>query len=169
MVLKGRAQGFIAWLAMKCSSFCGMKVCTSGRSAAASIGRDQYTSVKEANCLLERMGLAKSWEIGVTGNLWDIAHHVFRIFQHQRDPSMYIFILHPLGPYAFANLWQHALVYGYWSSREVQSLITTRHGYTSWHDNTKSLGHVQSQPQNPIFVIFSVQPAAPIPGKLTDK
>ncbi|CAL1154889.1 unnamed protein product [Cladocopium goreaui] len=54
MVMKGRSQDFIAWLAMKCSSFCGMNVGTSGRSAAASIGRDWYKSVKEANCLLER-------------------------------------------------------------------------------------------------------------------
>ena len=60
MVMKGRSQDFIAWLAMKCSSFCGMNVGTSGRSAAASIGRDWYKSVKEANCLLERIGPAKS-------------------------------------------------------------------------------------------------------------
>ena len=47
---------------MKCSSFCGMNVGTSGRSSAASIGRDWYKSVKEANCLLERIGPAKSWK-----------------------------------------------------------------------------------------------------------
>ena len=69
--------------------------------------------------------------------------------------------LHPsfsIGLYAFVSWWQHALEYGYWNSLEVQSSITTRLGYTSWHDNTKSLGHAQSQPQNPILAICSAQP-----------
>ena len=52
-IMKG-APGFMAWFAIKCSSFVAVNAGTSARSACAAVGFLEHASVRLANCLLER-------------------------------------------------------------------------------------------------------------------
>lgn len=72
MIMKGRSDHFIAWFALKCSSWGAINRGTSGRSAAASTGRGYYRSVEEANKMLERLGSCKSIQnhgLGIPQNM----------------------------------------------------------------------------------------------------
>ena len=52
-ILKGK-PGFLAWFAIKCSSFVAVNAGTSGRTACSPVGFLEHVSVRIANTLLER-------------------------------------------------------------------------------------------------------------------
>lgn len=54
LVLKGKARDLITWLGIKCSSFIGLNVGTSGRSPSNPYGNWHFPSVLQSNMLLER-------------------------------------------------------------------------------------------------------------------
>ena len=54
-LLRGRMDGFLVILAIKCSSFTQINRGTSKRSACCSMGYEPHLSVQEANQLLERL------------------------------------------------------------------------------------------------------------------
>ena len=54
LVLKGKARDLITWLGIKCSSFIGLNVGTSGRSPSNPYGNWHFPSVRQSNMLLER-------------------------------------------------------------------------------------------------------------------
>ena len=54
-LLRCRASGFVAWFAVKCSSWSSMNKGTSGRTPCSSVGDPTKPSVVEANMMLERI------------------------------------------------------------------------------------------------------------------
>ena len=55
-ILKGK-PGFMAWFAIKCSTFVAVNAGTSGRTACSPVGFLEHLSVQLSNCLLERTAI----------------------------------------------------------------------------------------------------------------
>lgn len=54
LILKGKMDQLMVWFGIKCSSWIGVNVGTSGRSPCNPFGRYWYKSVGDANTMLER-------------------------------------------------------------------------------------------------------------------
>ena len=90
--MKGKANNFLAWFGIKCSSWVAVNAGTSKRTICSSTGDRAMKSVREANQLLERTTIFEQSQISTVAHKLRFSYDILIDFYGTFEMSTLYFI-----------------------------------------------------------------------------